>query len=117
MAANGERIPNRGEVELSMKSGDAQIKSVFQVSRISRPLWSVGKLCDAGYSVTFERGHADIKQASTGKSVGKFERKQGLYVGTFQLKNPKHTASTASSNTPTLAPAAKQGTTPFQRQA
>ena len=44
IATNGERIPNRGEVRLEMKSGNIPIKSTFQVSRISKPLWSVGRL-------------------------------------------------------------------------
>ena len=41
IAANGERIPNKGEVRLEMKSGQIQITSTFQVSEISKPLWSV----------------------------------------------------------------------------
>jgi len=123
VAANGERIPNRGEVELDLKAGGAKIKWIFQVSQISQPLWSVGKLCDAGYSVTFERDHADIKQASTGKKVGKFERKHGLYVGTFQLRNPNFKEDTIRKERPICAPALKaagasalkKGATTFQR--
>ena len=88
VAANGERIPNRGEVTLDLRAGSVPIKSTFQVSRISRPLWSVGKVCDAGYEVTFNKDGASIKHAATGKPVSSFERKQGLYVSKMQLRNP-----------------------------
>ena len=35
VAANGERIPNRGQMKLELKSGTVLIKFVFQVSKIS----------------------------------------------------------------------------------
>ena len=88
VAANGERIPNRGEVRLDLRAGNVPISSTFQVSRISRPPWSVGKVCDAGYEVTFKKDGATIKHTASGKSVGSFERKQGLYVGQMKLRNP-----------------------------
>ena len=78
VAANGERIPNRGEIQLNLKAGDIPIQSTFQVSKISRPLWSVGKVCDAGYDVTFKKGGASIMHVASGKEVGQFQRKQGL---------------------------------------
>jgi len=93
MAANGKRIPNRGEVNLNIKAGKVPIKFTFQISKISRPLWSVGKLCDAGYTIQLHKGHAEIKQVTTGKVVGTCERKQGLYIGAFQLRN--HAAAAA----------------------
>ena len=93
VAANGERIPNRGEVSLDIKAGKIPIKSTFQISKISRPLWSVGKLCDAGYTVQFHKDHAEIKQVATGKVVGTCKRQQGLYIGAFQLRNPASTAT------------------------
>ena len=93
VAANGERIPNRGEVKLDMKAGNVPICSTFQVSKISKPLWSVGKLCDAGYRVEFQKGLATVTHESTGKVVSTFPRQQGLYVGKLQLRcQPAHTS-------------------------
>ena len=89
VAANGERIPNRGQVNLRLRSGRTPIKSTFQVSRISKPLWSVGKLCDAGFKVNFDKSEAIIIQSSTGKEVGKFPRSHGLYIGEMELKMPE----------------------------
>ena len=44
VAANGEPIASKGEMTLEMQSGDAAISAKFQVAKISRPLWSVGKI-------------------------------------------------------------------------
>ena len=95
VAANGERILNKGEVCLNIRAGTVPIQSTFQVSKISRPLWSVGKPCDAGYTVQFHKDHAEIRQVATGKVVGTCERKQGLYIGALQLRNPACTTATA----------------------
>ena len=88
VAANGERIPNQGKVDLHLKLGDTPITSTFQVSKISRPLWSVGRACDAGYTVTFNKDGAQIHHLASGKKVGDFSRRQGMYVGDFKLRNP-----------------------------
>jgi len=89
VAANGERIPNRGQMTLEMKSGNIPIKSVFQVAKISKPLWSVGRLCDQGFTVEFGKDNAKVKQNGTNKIMGTFQRHNGLYVGNLQLRNPK----------------------------
>jgi hypothetical protein len=88
VAANGERIPNQGEVQLQLKLGTTPIASTFQVSQISRPLWSVGKICDAGYTVVFKKDGAEILHVASGAKIGDFSRRQGLYVGDFKLRNP-----------------------------
>ena len=88
VAANGERIPNQGEVHLQLKLGETPIASTFQVSQISRPLWSVGKICDAGYRVVFQKDGAEVFHVASGAKIGDFARKQGLYVGDFKLRNP-----------------------------
>jgi hypothetical protein len=88
IAANGERIPNQGEMQLQLKLGETPIASTFQVSQISRPLWSVGRICDAGYKVVFQKDGAEVFHVVSGTKIGNFTRKQGLYVGDFKLRNP-----------------------------
>ena len=90
IAANGDHIPNKGEVAVKMKTSEeeaATISSTFQVSDISRPLWSVGKICDSGYTVVFDAGHATVYHVESGEQVSVFPRRNGLYVGTMKLKN------------------------------
>ena len=68
IAANGARIPNKGQMTLSLKTEhDTNINSTFQVCQTNRPLWSVGKICDAGCEVLFTAQGAVVKQKSTGK--------------------------------------------------
>ena len=73
-----ERIPNRGAAILDMKVGIIPIRSTFQVSQISKSLWSVGKLCDAGCTVQLGRDSAVVTHAKSGKSVEIFPRQHGL---------------------------------------
>ena len=93
MAANGERIPNMGEVTLDMETLGVPVESTFQVSRISKPLWSVGKICDQGYEVKFSKDRATITNVTTGRQIEGFVRDQesaGLYVAKkMQLRNPE----------------------------
>ena len=47
--ANGEIIPNKGEMILELESEDSKMSSKFQVGSVSRPLWSLGvrqRRCD-----------------------------------------------------------------------
>ena len=91
-------MPNKGEVHLQNSKGN-EILSKFQVAAISRPLWSVGRICDAGYEVRFSKGgaqtlhaasgKAQTLHAASGKAVGRFERRNGLYMATMKLRNPK----------------------------
>ena len=77
---------------LELQSGDAAISSKFQVAKISKPLWSVAKICDAGYKVVFDAGKGTIYHKQSGNQVGVFERKGGLYVSDMKLRNPSYVA-------------------------
>ena len=67
--------------QLHLNSGGSAILLKFQVAGISKPLWSVGRICVAGYEVRFTKSGADILHVGSGQPVGRFERKQGLYMG------------------------------------
>ena len=55
LMGDGGTIPNLGQSELNLtdEAVDRDIKSVFQIAAVTRPLMSVGKICDEGHSVTF----------------------------------------------------------------
>ena len=78
VGANGESIPNRCQVNLQLQSGAAPITSTFQVSRIWKPLWSVGEVCDAGHGVAFAKDSTNIFHTASGEAVGNLHRKHGL---------------------------------------
>ena len=65
------------------------VSSTFNISDMTRALWSVGLICDADLDVKFTKDCADIYNA-TGQEVCHFERKHGLYIAQVQLENPEH---------------------------
>ena len=90
IAANGEKMANRGEMRLKLESDKGvSLGSVFQVCTTSRPLWSVGRICDNGNTVTFDAKGASVKHAASGKELCYFHRRNGLYVSTLDLVKPE----------------------------
>ena len=88
-AANGDPIPNRGEMTLNLTTTEGHpIKSKFQVCEVSRPFWSVSKVCDAGCTVNFDDKGATVKHTASGKDLCVFERRRGLYVASVPLARP-----------------------------
>ena len=65
------------------------MKSMFQLAKVSRPLMSVGKICDAGMKVVFEDQRAFVTEKS-GRVVCRFDRKSGggLYLAKLRPKAP-----------------------------
>ena len=91
IVGDGGKLPNQGQRQLNMQPmGDATVdmRSCFQIARVTRPLMSVGKMCDNGLTVTFDDKQAVVKDKD-GLAVCTFERAPGgLYLGKFRLKNP-----------------------------
>ena len=64
------------------------LKSVFQVVEVTRPLMSVSRICESGYSCSFDKDEARITTIA-GDHVMTFTREGGLYVAKLKLKSPK----------------------------
>ena len=83
--------PNAGQANLSLQTdGELRngISSTFQIAKVSRPLMSVGRLCDVGMQVNFGKDKARVV-APDGAEVCTFERSSGgLYLCKFRLKKP-----------------------------
>ena len=85
---DGGTIPNLGQSQLNLSEGDKDMQSVFQIAAVTRPLMSVGRICDQGHSITFSAVMA-VVNASDGSELCRFERKSGgLYVAKLKLRNP-----------------------------
>ncbi len=91
IAAGGNKIANEGEACLNLRSGQQKMTSTFQIARVTRPLMSVGKICDAGHEVLFTRTHAIVRNLQ-GREICRFARKGGLYLLNFKLRSPKDPA-------------------------
>ena len=89
LMGDGGEIPNLGEKKLNLcDSSGNKVSSVFQIAAVTRPLMSVGKICDEGHEVTFNAVMAVVKDKS-GSEICRFERQPGgLYVAKMKLKNP-----------------------------
>ena len=74
---------------LELESEDSKMSSKFQVGSVSRPLWSVGKLCDAGYKVVFDKDDATVIHKASNVPVTTFKRRNALYECDMKLRNPR----------------------------
>ena len=87
---DGGTIPNLGQAMLNLTDtcADRDLQSTFQVAAVTRPLMSVGKMCDAGHTVTFNDVMA-VVYAKDGSELARFHRTNGgLYVAKLKLRNP-----------------------------
>ena len=91
IVGNGQRVPNDGQSCLNLQSTDKlgnTMATTFQVAKVSRPLMSVGRLCDAGMDVLFKKERAEVL-AADGSVIMSFERQNGgLYIAKLRLKRP-----------------------------
>jgi hypothetical protein len=95
IAANGEKVPNEGECDLALKdtSTGVEFDSLFQLAPVSRPLFSVGRICDRGCEVNFTNVKATVSKE--GRKIAVFERQPGgLYVANVEIKGDGDSAST-----------------------
>ncbi len=92
IAASGAKILNLGEARVAMTEPEhgQVIRSTFQVAEVSRPLYSVSKICNEGCEVHFCSTHAWVTK--DGVEVAKFTRERGLYVAEMILGNPNDKA-------------------------
>ena len=87
---DGGTIPNLGQSQLNLSddSISRDIQSVFQIAAVTRPLMSVGRICDEGHSITFNAIMA-VVNSKDGSELCRFHRNNGgLYVAKLKLRSP-----------------------------
>ena len=87
---DGGTIPNLGQSRLNLfdETADRGLSSIFQIAAVTRPLMSVGKICDEGHQVTFDKIQAVVREAD-GTEICRFQRNaSGLYVAKMKLRSP-----------------------------
>ena len=88
LMGDGGVIPNLGQKRLNLSDTKADMQSVFQIAAVTRPLMSVGKICDEGHTVTFSDAMAVVHNKE-GEELCKFHRSNGgLYVAKLKLRSP-----------------------------
>ena len=64
------------------------MQSVCQIAAVTRPLMSVGRICDKGHEIIFNNVCA-IVRSKGGEELCKFHRELGgLYVAKLKLRSP-----------------------------
>ena len=61
---DGGKLANMGQHSPNMETlndENVAMKSCFQIARVTRPLMSVGKMCDNGLEVTFNDLRATVR--------------------------------------------------------
>ena len=87
---DGGLIPNLGQSQLNLSDCNVgrDIQSVFQIAAVTRPLLSVGRICDEGHSITFNDVMAVVHDKEGGE-ICRFHRNPGgLYVAKLKLRSP-----------------------------
>ena len=90
LMGDGGEIPNLGQKQLNLTdaSGARDLQSVFQIAAVTRPLMSVGRICDEGHRVTFDNIMAVVHDKD-GDEICRFHRNgSGLYVAKLKLRSP-----------------------------
>ena len=93
LVGNGAEVPNEGQLTLNLEANcgggkQNQIKSIFQVAEITRPLMLVSRICQLGHNCVFDAEKAEVVTKS-GVVLCTFQRKGGLYVAQMKLKSPE----------------------------
>ena len=85
---DGGTIPNLGQSQLNLSDSDKDIESVFQIAAVTRPLMSVGRICDEGHSIAFNAVMA-VVHGKDGAELCRFQRNgSGLYVAKLKFRIP-----------------------------
>ena len=91
LMGDGGEIPNMGQKQLNLSdpSAESDLCSVFQIAAVTRPLMSVGRICDEGHEITFNNVCAIVK-SKDGDEICRFHREAtgGLYVAKLRLRSP-----------------------------
>ena len=85
---DGGKTPNLGQKSLNLEDGANNFQSIFQIAAVTRPLMSVGRICDNDNEVTFSKTKAVVRDKD-GQDVCTFQRQPGgLYTARLKLKAP-----------------------------
>ena len=80
MTADGTKISNQGQKSFTTITEDGRAVGVtYQIADISRPLNSVGRICDKGNAVVFMKDGGYVMNLWSGERT-RFSREEGVYI-------------------------------------
>ena len=79
-ATDGTQIPNEGEKTINAVTDDGmEYSATYQMAKVTKPLNSIGKICDQDNVVVFTSQGGAVVNNTTGKETH-FGREHGVYV-------------------------------------
>ena len=85
---DGGTIANLGQKQLNLADNvlGSDVQSIFQIAAITRPLMSVGRICDVGHNITFDNVCAVVR-SKEGQDFCRFLREPSgwLYVAKLRF--------------------------------
>ena len=92
MIGDGNKIANDGQFRLNLQTTIGEpvndISSTFQVAKRTRPLMSVGKICDNDMDVLFNQTKAKVLTRAGHEICTLVREHGGLYIANFRLRRP-----------------------------
>ena len=86
-SASKHKLKNLGQQQIHACTEDGDPTSVlFQIADVSKPLVSVGSICEKGNRVIFGCSGGVVKNLQTGKEIP-FYRRNGIYVLSLWLRD------------------------------
>jgi len=82
VAADGNYIPNEGQITFSLEKESTKFKSTLQVAGSTQTLMSVGRICDMGHKMLSTTTEASVQGAKTGE----YWDRTGVLFGGVSLK-------------------------------
>ena len=85
---DGGRTPNLGQKSLNLSDGSLAFSFIFEVAAVTRPLMSVGRICDNENEVVVSKTRAVVRDIE-GLVICTFHRQPGgLYTAKLEFKAP-----------------------------
>jgi hypothetical protein len=70
LTGDGGTIPNVGQKSLNLSDDGKNFQSVFRIAAVTRPLMSVGRICDEGHRITFDAVMAVVNNSDGSEICG-----------------------------------------------
>ena len=91
LMGDGGETPNLGQKSLSLDGDSGAFTSCFQIAAVTRPLMSVGRICDNGCTAEFDKSQAVVRNSDKSEVCIFTRQPGGLYTAKFKLKVPGFT--------------------------
>ena len=87
---DGGLIKILGQKQLNLRDSAVgnDVQSIFQIASVTRPLMSVGKICDEGHEILFNNICAVVRSKEGEELCKVFRESRGLYVAKLKLRSP-----------------------------